>query len=111
VAKNKQIDYLLLSDPFFDACQKVEIERRGISVKRISAANIRISTPSNPNPHKLPITPPSGRFRFVKLSRAGELSSQMRSGSARFRFLEEARLRKSGKRKCETIVAGGVWND
>jgi endonuclease/exonuclease/phosphatase family metal-dependent hydrolase len=30
VAKNKQIDYLLLSDPVFNACQKVGIERRGI---------------------------------------------------------------------------------
>jgi endonuclease/exonuclease/phosphatase family metal-dependent hydrolase len=33
VAKNKQIDYLLLSDPLFDACRKVEIERRGIFSK------------------------------------------------------------------------------
>jgi endonuclease/exonuclease/phosphatase family metal-dependent hydrolase len=30
VASNKQIDYLLLSDPLFNACQKIEIERRGI---------------------------------------------------------------------------------
>jgi endonuclease/exonuclease/phosphatase family metal-dependent hydrolase len=28
--KNKQIDYLLLSEPLFNACQKVGIERRGI---------------------------------------------------------------------------------
>ena len=33
VAKNKQIDYLLLSDPLFDACQQVAIERRGIYSK------------------------------------------------------------------------------
>jgi endonuclease/exonuclease/phosphatase family metal-dependent hydrolase len=33
VAKNKQIDYLLLSEPLFNACQKVEIERRGIFSK------------------------------------------------------------------------------
>jgi endonuclease/exonuclease/phosphatase family metal-dependent hydrolase len=33
VAKNKQIDYLLLSDPLFNACQKVGIERRGIFSK------------------------------------------------------------------------------
>jgi endonuclease/exonuclease/phosphatase family metal-dependent hydrolase len=33
VSKNKQIDYILLSDPLFAACQKVEIERRGIYSK------------------------------------------------------------------------------
>lgn len=33
VAKNKQIDYLLLSDPLFNTCQQVEIERRGIYSK------------------------------------------------------------------------------
>ena len=33
VAKNKQIDYLLLSEPLFNACEKVGIERRGIYSK------------------------------------------------------------------------------
>lgn len=33
VAKNKQIDYLLLSDSLFNACQKVGIDRRGIYSK------------------------------------------------------------------------------
>ena len=33
VAANKQIDYLLLSDPLFNACQNVGIERRGIYSK------------------------------------------------------------------------------
>jgi endonuclease/exonuclease/phosphatase family metal-dependent hydrolase len=33
VAKNKQIDYLLLSDPLFNAAQQVGIERRGIYSK------------------------------------------------------------------------------
>src|ERR1051325_1973384 len=33
VAKNKQIDYLLLSEPLFTGCEKVGIERRGIYSK------------------------------------------------------------------------------
>jgi endonuclease/exonuclease/phosphatase family metal-dependent hydrolase len=33
VASNKQVDYLLVSDPLCDACQKVAIDRRGIHSK------------------------------------------------------------------------------
>jgi len=33
VRKNKQIDYLLLSDPLFNACEKIGVERRGIFSK------------------------------------------------------------------------------